>query len=509
MTLFFRISTENQLNPVWGHFTALVAGSIFALSFAPFDFPVFIFIALAVFRLLLLGISVKTAFLRGFLFGLGLFSVGVSWVFVSMVVNGPTNLTLPLLMTLFYCSFWAVFPAIFAYLFVKLSTLQQEINTVLLFASLWILIEYIRGEWILNGFPWLQVAYSQLDSPLSGFIPIVGVYGTGFIVVLLAALLAEAFIDSTKIIVIFIVFPFVMLGGKALTRVDWTEINGDFLKVTLIQGNIAQKDKWAIENRNTTLKQYYDDSAEHWDSDVIIWPETAIPAYYRVVKDDYLIPLEKEAIQNNTDIIASLPYKDKQGKLYNSVLVLGKESGMYQKIHLLPFGEYLPWQPVSGYLLDLMGMRLGKFSAGDINQPLLKVAGHHFVTSICYEDAFGEQSIRQIEQASFLVNVTNDGWFDGSIEPYQHMQIARMRALESGRYLLRATNTGITVIVSEKGKIINQAPLRQRYSITSDIKPMRGLTPYARIGDKPTIMLIILILGWISLKGYLVLNAGE
>ncbi len=146
---------------------------------------------------------------------------------------------------------------------------------------------------------------------------------------------------------------------------------------------------------------------------------------------------------------------------------------------------------------------------GDINQPLLKVAGHHFVTSICYEDAFGEQSIRHIEQASFLVNVTNDGWFDGSIEPYQHMQIARMRALESGRYLLRATNTGITAIVSEKGNIINQAPLRQRYSITSDIKPMHGLTPYARMGDKPMILIIIFILGLICLKCYQVSKSGS
>ena len=251
---------EKLLRSAWGNIFAIIAGILFALSFAPFDLPVFVFIALAVFRLLLIELSVKKALLRGFLFGLGIFGVGVSWVFVSMVVNEQTNLTLPILMTLFYCSFWAVFPAIFAYLFVKLSSLQQEVNTVLLFVSLWVLVEYIRGDWILNGFPWLQVAYSQLDSPLSGFIPIVGVYGTGFIVVLMAALLAEAFIDPTKIIVIFIVFPFVILGGKELIRVDWTEMNGDLLKVTLIQGNIAQKDKWAIENRNTTLKQYYDDN---------------------------------------------------------------------------------------------------------------------------------------------------------------------------------------------------------------------------------------------------------
>ncbi len=486
----------------WGEAGALLAGVLFSMAFAPFDWAILIFIALSIFRLLLIDLSAKRALLRGFAFGLGIFGLGVSWVFVSMVVNTGASYVVPLLMTLFYCSFWAIFPAIFAYLFVKLAQPQHKTNTLLLFASLWMLVEYIRGEWILNGFPWLQVAYSQLDSPFAGFMPVFGSYGTGFIVVMLATLFAEAFIDCTKIIVLSVIVPLLILGGQALKHIDWTSESGDSIKVTLIQGNIAQKDKWALENRNTTLKQYYDDSVKHWDSDIIVWPETAIPAYYADVKDDYLIPLQQQAIQHNTDIITSLPYRDKEDKLYNAVLVLGKKPGMYKKIHLLPFGEYLPWQPISGYVLSLMDIRLGKFSAGAIDQPLLKAAGHHFVTSICYEDAFGEQNIRYVEQAGFLVNVTNDGWFDGSIEPYQHMQIARMRALESGRYLLRTTNTGVTAVVSEKGKIIKQAPLKKRYSLTSDIKPMGGLTPYARIGDKPIMLLMFLSLVWLVFRTY-------
>lgn len=479
---------------IWGDVFAIAAGILYTLAFAPFDFPVFAFFALAIFRVSIFQLTVKKATLRGFLFGLGIFGSGVSWVFVSMVVNVQASFVIPSLMTLFYCSFWAIFPAISAYLFVKL----QNNNNLdwLVFSSVWIFVEYIRGEWVLNGFPWLQVAYSQLDTPLSAYAPVFGVYGAGFISVIIASLLAGIFLKQqyrNQWIVLIMVF-FVL--GITLEKVNWTTVSGDAIKVTLIQGNIAQKDKWAIENRNTTLKQYYDDSAEHWDSDIIIWPETAIPAYYVEVKNDYLMPLELEAIAHNTDIIASLPYKDEKGSLYNSVLVLGEHHGMYKKIHLLPFGEYLPWQPISGYVLGLMDIRLGKFSAGAIDQPLLKAAGHHFVTSICYEDAFGEQSIRYIEQARFLVNVTNDGWFDGSIEPYQHMQIARMRALESGRYLLRATNTGVTAIVSEKGKIISQAPLSERYAISSAIKPMSGLTPYARMGDKPVMIFVCLVLVW-------------
>lgn len=480
------------IKSAWGDVFAVIAGILFTLSFSPFDFSFLVFFALAFLKLSLTELSVKRASLRGFLFGLGLFGLGVSWVFVSMVVNEQSGFVLPVMMTVLYCSFWATFPALAAYLYVKIRV--DNYFDWIVFASVWMFVEYIRGEWILGGFPWLQVAYSQLDSLLSAYIPVLGVYGTGLVVVIISSVLADALINK-KFMGRYIWGIISLVGiGALLHTVQWTTIAGNPLTVSLIQGNIAQKDKWAIENRNATLKQYYDDSAANWNSDLIIWPETAIPAYFEAVKDDYLLPLEREAIAHNTDIITSLPYKDKSDRLFNSVLVLGQNRAMYKKIHLLPFGEYLPWQPVSGYLLGLMNVRLGKFSPGDIDQPLLTASGHQFVTSICYEDAFGAQSIRLIEQARFLVNVTNDGWFDGSIEPYQHMQIARMRALEAGRYLLRATNTGISAIVSEKGKIIKQGPQRERAVITSDIWPMIGLTPYAKMGDRPVIVFIVLLL---------------
>lgn len=489
---------------IWGDILVFIAGGVLTLSFSPFDAFLLAFVALAIFKFSLsTELSIKRAILRGFLFGFGLFGSGVSWVFVSMVVGEQAGIFIPILMTLFYCCFWAIFPAISAYLFIKLRT--NSYVDWLVFSCVWVFVEYVRGEWVLGGFPWLQIGYSQLDSYLAGYIPIFGVYGVGLIIAMISALLADSLLRKNTRREPIMGVTFLLIVGAVLQAINWTNVSGDPIKVTLIQGNIAQKDKWQLENRNTTLKQYYDDSAKHWDSDIVIWPETAIPAYYSDVKDSYLMPLQAEAEAHNTTIITSLPYKGEAGQLYNSVLTLGESEGFYKKIHLLPFGEYLPWQPVSGYLLGLMNVRLGNFSSGDIDQPLLKAAGYQFVTSICYEDAFGEQNIRYIEQAKFLVNVTNDGWFDGSIEPYQHMQIARMRALESGRYLLRATNTGVTAIVSEKGKIIYQAPVMQRASITADIKPMSGLTPYARIGNKPVIVLILMVLlGAFLNKYYLV-----
>jgi len=475
----------------WGAVFSFFAGMLYVLAFSPFDISVFAFLAFVIFTLSIENISVKQASFRGYLFGLGVFGVGGSWVFSSMVVNNEGSIVIPVLMTLLFCCFWAIFPAISVYLFVKL---RSKFHTsIFLFPCIWIGGEYIRGEWVLNGFPWLQFAYSQIDSLLSGYIPIVGVYGTGFIGICLSVFIADSLLNRKVNGLYFSIVFFVVTASFILKHIDWTNFAGAPVKVTLIQGNIAQQDKWLIENRNITLKQYYDDSSEHWDSDLIIWPETAVPAYYSEVKSDFLLPLQEEAIRHNTDIITSMPLRD-DNKLYNSVVLLGAVPGVYKKVHLLPFGEYLPWQPVSGYLLNLIKVRLGAFTAGSTNQPLLTVAGYKIMTSICYEDAFSAQSTQQIEQARFLVNVTNDGWFEGSIEPYQHLQIAKMRALESGRYLLRATNTGVTAIISDKGVVIAQAPIAQRFSLTADIYPMSGITPYSYLLDLPIMAGILLLL---------------
>ena len=183
-----------------------------------------------------------------------------------------------------------------------------------------------------------------------------------------------------------------------------------------------------------------------------------------------------------------------QDEIYNAVITLGINTGMYRKDHLLPFGEYLPWQPVSGFLLSQLEIGLGNFSPGGINQPLLQAGGYPFMTSICYEDAFGDAAIRGMPDAAFLVNVTNDAWFGTAIEPHQHLQIARMRALETGRFLLRSTNTGVTAIIGPDGNVISQIPLFKPTVLTDFITPMGGMTPYAQIGDKPVIYLMLVLL---------------
>jgi apolipoprotein N-acyltransferase len=367
----------------------------------------------------------------------------------------------------------------------------------------WCLVEYFRGQFILNGFPWLQLGYSQLESPLSGYIPVIGAYGVGFIVALFSSLMV-LFFGRKKGFVTLPLLVFIVFGsGLYLRTIAWSQPAGKPLTVTLLQGNISQDHKWDPRYKVKTLNWYKQKTEQHWDSDLVIWPETAIPAFQHEIVD-FLNPLSVAAQRNETALIVSLPIRNKDnGEYYNAALTLGSGHGMYKKIHLLPFGEYLPLQPLSGYLLASLNiMPIGSFTSGSRQQDLMQAKGFPFILTICYEAVFGEQTPARLKDARFLVNVTNDGWFGNSLEPYQHMQMARMRALESGRYLLRVTNTGQTAIVDPKGMIREQAPLFEPFELTGDIVPMVGITPITVIGDKVIVTILILIFLWITVLGY-------
>jgi apolipoprotein N-acyltransferase len=402
-------------------------------------------------------------------------------------------------MTLLFVGFWSLFPAITGYLAVIMRG-KGTVNALLITPLIWLLIDYVRGLLLLNGFPWLLAAYSQLDTPLAGYIPLLGAYGTGFLVLLTASFGAFMLQNKAKRLLLTALIIVIWGVGGLLKTVVWTHAIGAPLRVSLLQGNIAQNDKWRPENRLNTLRLYQQMTEAHWDSNIIIWPETAIPAYLSEVEDFFLVPLHKQAQQHHSDLIVSLPVEGAaDNELYNAVLTLGHTTGMYRKNHLLPFGEYLPWQPLSGFVLNLLGIQLGDFTAGGDHQPLLSAGGYAFMTSICYEDAFGDAALAELEHAAYLVNVTNDGWFGDSLEPHQHLQLARMRALETGRFLLRATNTGVTAVIAPDGVITKQAPLFITTALTEAITPMGGVTPYAYWGDKPIIAGLVLLLGGLLL----------
>lgn len=474
---------------------AAIAGILFTLAFAPFDYAYLALVSLSLLFASWQNITPRRALLRGYLFGLGSFGLGVSWVYISMHDFGGANWLTACLLTSLFFGFWALFPALAGFLSVKLQPKTRELSSILVMPVVWLLIEYFRGYWVLNGFPWLQIAYSQLETPLAGYIPIVGVYGTGFLAALTAAVIVFISQSGKHRLLLTATLVAIWTTGGFLQTIKWTEAIGKPIRVSLIQGNIAQDKKWLPEYKLNTLLYYKSMTEAHWDSAVIIWPETSIPAYLSEVNEWFLLPLNKAAQQHNTDLIVSLPaHGNSEDEKYNAVMTLGKETGIYRKKHLLPFGEYLPWQPVSGFILNNLAIRLGSFKPGGIDQRLLRAGGYPFITSICYEDAFGDAGIIGLSGAAYLVNVTNDGWFGNSIEPHQHLQIARMRAMETGRFLLRSTNTGVTAVVAPDGRIINQAPMFKATVLTGTITPMGGVTPYASAGDKPVMIALMLLL---------------
>lgn len=464
-------------------------GLALTLAFAPYDYSYAAVLALA-------GVytcirhSARRVSLFGYLFGLGLFGSGVWWVYISIHDFGGADGISASLLTSLLAAFCALFPALTLLLIARLPKSLGIWGRIFAAALLWVGVEYFRGYLLLNGFPWLQIAYSQLQTPLAGYAPLIGVYGIGFLLAVSAFVLAEVTRRQLPVWQALAFWLTVWLGGGALQHVQWTRAIGEPFAVTLVQGNIGQDQKWQPNQKLNTLRLYQQLTERHWDSKVIIWPETAIPAFLSQVKEFYLDPLGAEAKQHGVDLVVSLPSGGDK-IYYNSMLVLSDSNTLYHKNHLLPFGEYLPLQPLSGWMIDQLQIPLGNFTAGADRQKLLRAGGYAFISSICYEDAFGEQISRQLDEAAYLVNVTNDAWFGDSSQPHQHMQMAQMRALESGRYLLRATNTGLTGFVGPDGRLFKQAPMFTTTTLTDKIVPMTGMTPYAHLGDKLVFLILI------------------
>jgi apolipoprotein N-acyltransferase len=286
-----------------------------------------------------------------------------------------------------------------------------------------------------------------------------------------------------------------------LAAVRWTEPAGAPLSVTLLQGDVPQDQKWEPSAFEPTLKLYRKLTDAHWASKLIVWPEAAVPAYQDEVQIDYLDPLEADARAHGTDILLGVPsYDPLKDAYYNSVISLGSSDGTYNKRHLVPFGEDFEFLPqwVKSLLRD-MDLPYSSFSPGATDQRLLRAAGYAVGTSICYEDAYGSEIMRDLPQAAFLVNVSNDGWFGDSIALPQHLEIARMRALEAGRWLLRTTNTGVTAIIDDGGRVRAEAPTQKVYVLDGEIQPLAGATPVTQWGDVPVVCLSLLTLvgfGW-------------
>ena len=474
---------------------AFPVGTLAVFAFSPFNLWWLALIAVAVLRLLQL--RWQRPVLTGLYFGLGYFGFGVSWVFNSVYEFGHAPWPVAVLITLCFVVALSFFVSGCLLL---VSRLESHCPSVLagdlIFIALWLFMEWLRG-WLFTGFPWLLLGHSTIDSPLHGILPVFGTLGASAVILALALLLLavmRALIRSPREFKLPAAMALLLIGlVLVLGQRQWAEdVTGSTLQVAIVQGNIPVEMKWSRDRHSEIYDIYTEMSQTYLDRDVIIWPETAIPTYFRVAERDFLGDFRNQLIANSTQLLSgSFRYQKDPEEIYNSVVVVGEGLQKYDKQHLVPFGEYLPLRWLFDVFRRFVTIPMSDLTPG-VGQPLLSIAGIPVGISICYEAIFGRELIHSLPQAQILVNVTDDSWFGDSLAPHQHLQMARVRARETERYLLRSTSTGISAVIDPVGRVLQQTEQFKRQTLTAEVQARRGHTPYSYWGDS---IILVLILG--------------
>jgi apolipoprotein N-acyltransferase len=480
---------------------AVLLGAAGVLGFAPFElFPLPILALALLFRLWRRAESPRRAAWLGFCWGLGFFLAGVSWVYVSLHDVGGMAAPIALVATLLFCAYLALFPALVGYAFHRLASADFSWRDVLSLAGLWVASEWLRGT-LFTGFPWLALGYAQTPpSPLAGYAAVLGVYGVTGLAALVAAVLGLAPRRRAAWLLVA-----ALLGGGALLRgMDWTQPVGTSFSVSLLQGNIPQSLKWVPERLPMSIEAYTRLARDN-PADLVVLPETALPLFFDQVPREVW-----QALTRDGDALVGIAVRHRAGGYVNGAVALAKttvppaptsgavpplsalQAQSYAKRHLVPFGEYVP--PGFAWFFDLVRIPMSNFSAGPPRQPPLAVAGQPDVKiapNICYEDLFGAEIIQALPAATLLVNLSNTAWFGDSLAQPQHLQIARLRALETGRMMLRATNTGITAAIAPDGRVLGALPPFTAGALRVEARGFTGFTPYSRWGDGLALLLAI------------------
>ncbi|MGH8850529.1 MAG: apolipoprotein N-acyltransferase [Casimicrobiaceae bacterium] len=474
--------------------TALLLGIASVFGFAPFDaWGVPILTLAALFALWQRAASPRAAAWLGYAFGLGLFGAGTSWTYVALSIYGGMPAILAAIGTASFCAYLALFPALAGWVAVRLAPGASPARLVIA-AGAWTVAEWLRSVGY-PGFPWLAGGYAQTGSPLAGYAPVGGVFLTGLAVAGAAALLVHAAgaLERGRRLVAAAgagAIVALALGGIALRTIEWSQPSGEPVTVSLVQGNIDQELKFDPEFREKTLA-IYAALAAHANGRLIVLPESALPMFADEVPAAYVSLLRADAERNGGDLLTGLFFfepaegAEQDDRYYNAVASVGQApTQVYRKHHLVPFGESIPAKPVFGWLLRrVLAIPIADQTPGPAYQQPLEVAGQRVAVNICYEDAFGGELIRQLPAASLLVNMTNDAWYGRSLAAEQHAQISAMRAIETARPMLRATNTGITSIIDHRGVERARLPWFTRGVLEGSIAGRTGTTPYVRFGD--------------------------
>lgn len=487
---------------------ALALGALSVAGLAPLSWWWLPPCAVAGLVLLWQGATPGRAARLGFAFGIGWFCIGISWVYVSMHDVGGMPALIAGLATLLFAAYLALWPAFAGWLQARFAAVAPwpYVHALLVFPAAWAFAEWLRG-WLFTGFPWAALGYAHADGPYAGYAPLFGIPGLNYLNTCLAGLLALAVLALRGARPQAAWLPIALLiasggAGVGLKQVEWTQAAGAPVNVALYQGNIPQELKFVAGRFEATLETY-----QHMvmgqPAELMILPETALPRMLHEIPFGYLRGLAQFARGQKANILTGVPRAESATRYFNSAMTFGTDPPQrYDKSHLVPFGEFIPFG--FRWFVAMMNIPLGDFSSGGTAQAPMKVGGRYVAVNICYEDLFGEEIIRQLPQANLLVNLSNIAWFGDSLAPPQHLQISRMRAIETGRPMLRATNTGATAVIEADGRVSAALPYFTEGVLKASVQGREGATPYVRFGNWPAVIfcaLVLAVCAWRAWRG--------
>jgi len=467
---------------------AAAAGALLACSFAPLGWWPLALVCPAILIWLWQDAKPGQAAWLGFAFTAATFAAGTYWLYISIHIFGRAPLWIAFGIMAALVAIMGGYYATLGYVVTRWLPASGALRWLVGTPSAWLLLEWFRG-WFLSGFSWLSLGYSQTDTWLGGFAPVLGVYGLTALLLVGAGALVTLALGSTReraFAAAALIAPW--LAGAALERIEWTRASGPPVAVAILQGAIPQDMKWVEANRDATLARYRELNARALGTPLIVWPESAPPDLANNL-GEYLSGVYYESRRAGSAVVMGVVRaSDDQRQYYNSVLSLADSVGWYDKHHLVPFAEFFPVPSFVRSWLRLMSLPYADFTRGADVQPPLRAAGLALAPTICYEDAYGSSQLPALRSADTLVNVTNDAWFGRSTARHQHFQIARMRAMEARRYMIRAANDGLSAVIGPRGEIVALAPEYEPTVLRSSVAPRHGLPPYAHAGNWPIVL---------------------
>lgn len=478
----------------------LVAGGLQTLTFSPFEWWWLGPVSMALIAAICLTLPAKKLFRAGWLVGFGLFGTGASWVYVSISEFGNTSILVSATLTLLFVAGLALFHGLTFWLWGKLAP-GSALRRLILLPAIWVLGDWVRG-WLLTGFPWLYLGTAQVDGPLAGYAPIVGVFGlTLWIAGTGAALYGAVWLAQSKryktIVAVAVITLVPWFTGSMAGQIAWTKVSATPTSIAAVQGNIPQLIKWDPQFMQDQIVTYLMLTEDDWDRELILWPETAIP----ITQDQAGKILEyiESRLGPDSTLVTGIPWygfseASEDFTYRNSIMAIGEGDGLYYKQKLVPFGEYVPLENWLRGLVGFFDLPMSNFSKGPANQPALTVDDQQIMPFICYEVAYPDFVASNARHTDLLITVSNDGWFGESVGPLQHFQIARMRALETGRYMLRGTNNGITAIIDYQGRIAAAIPQFTQATLRGNVYRATGNTPFMESGSWPALTLAAILI---------------